>query len=629
MLNQMRRGAGNWLAKVLMGILVVSFVVWGVADAFRGMGVSTIASVGGTDVPLSRFQRDYARALQQLSANAGQPINPADAAAFGLPQQVLGRIVTETVLNDTAGNLGIGITDNELLRQIKADPNFRGADGQFSADRMRQLLAANELAEADYVEAMRGLSVRRQIMDGLFGGIVAPEVLVKAVNTYATQQRTVRFIDVPPHAAGTPAEPTQAELKAFFDTHKASFRAPEYRTFQVATLDPVMLAAATPVSDADVKADYERNAEKYGTPERRAVQQIPFSDRAGADAAAAKLAAGSPLAEILSERKLTTADINLGLVAKSGLIDPKVADAAFSAPLNQPVVVDGRFGPVIVIVTEVQPGQQKSFADVEADIKRTLADDLARRKMLEISNQIEDARSGGATLKEIADRFHLAFVEVQKIDSSGENPSGAVVNVPGGQPVLSAALQADVGSEPDAVKLASGGLAWIDVTDVTPARERPFEEVVADVTTAWKADATQKALVAKAAEIAARLRKGETLENIAAGLEIDVQTSAPFKRGGAAEGLSPDAVAAAFNGPKGFVATAASATGGQSVLVVADVFDPPFDATLPPSVQLADQVTDSVSNALLSEYVAALEQEAGIQINQAALNQVVAPGRGS
>ncbi|WP_334176377.1 SurA N-terminal domain-containing protein [Pseudoxanthobacter sp.] len=629
MLNQMRRGAGNWVAKLLMGVLVVSFVVWGVADAFRGMGVSTIASVGGTDVPLSRFQRDYARALQQLSANAGQPINPADAAAFGLPQQVLGRIVTETVLNNTADGLGIGITDDELLRQIKADPTFKGADGQFSADRMRQLLAANELAEADYIAAMRGLSIRRQIMDGLFGGVTAPAVLVQAVNTYASQQRTVHYLDVPPQAVGAAAEPSEAELKAFFEAHKASFRAPEFRTFQVATLDPVMLAAATPVSDEDVKADYERNAGKYGTPERRNVQQIPFPDRAGADAAAARLAAGSPLADILAERKLTDSDIDLGLVAKSGLIDPKVADAAFGAPLNQPVVVDGRFGPVIVIVTQVQPGQQKSFADVAADIKRSLADDLARRKMMEISNQIEDARAGGATLKEIADRFHLAFVEVQKVDSSGENPAGTTVNVPGGQPVLSAAFQADPGSEPDAVKLASGGLAWIDVTDVTPARDRALSEVTADVTTAWKADATQKALVAKAAEIAAAVRKGQTLEAIAAGLNVDVMTSAPFRRGGAAEGLSPDAVAAAFNGPKGFVATAASATGGQSVLVVTEVYDPPFDATLPASVQLGDQVTESVSNALLSEYVAALEAEAGIKINQAALNQVVAPGRGS
>lgn len=629
MLNQMRRGAGNWVAKLLMGVLVVSFVVWGVADAFRGMGVSTIASVGGTDVPLSRFQRDYARALQQLSANAGQPINPADAAAFGLPQQVLGRIVTETVLNNTADGLGIGITDDELLRQIKADPTFKGADGQFSADRMRQLLAANELAEADYIAAMRGLSIRRQIMDGLFGGVTAPAVLVQAVNTYASQQRTVHYLDVPPQAVGAAAEPSEAELKAFFEAHKASFRAPEFRTFQVATLDPVMLAAATPVSDEDVKADYERNAGKYGTPERRNVQQIPFPDRAGADAAAARLAAGSPLADILAERKLTDSDIDLGLVAKSGLIDPKVADAAFGAPLNQPVVVDGRFGPVIVIVTQVQPGQQKSFADVAADIKRSLADDLARRKMMEISNQIEDARAGGATLKEIADRFHLAFVEVQKVDSSGENPAGTTVNVPGGQPVLSAAFQADPGSEPDAVKLASGGLAWIDVTDVTPARDRALSEVTADVTTAWKADATQKALVAKAAEIAAAVRKGQTLAAIAAGLNVDVMTSAPFRRGGAAEGLSPDAVAAAFNGPKGFVATAASATGGQSVLVVTEVYDPPFDATLPASVQLGDQVTESVSNALLSEYVAALEAEAGIKINQAALNQVVAPGRGS
>lgn len=629
MLNQLRRGAGNWLAKILMGLLVVSFVIWGVADAFRGMGMSTVATVGGTEVPLTRFQRDYARAMQALSQNVGGPVSPADAAAYGLPQQVLSQIVTETVMNNTVSALGVGVTDEELLRQIQADPNFKGADGKFDPNRMRAILAANDLAEADYVNAIRGLSERRQIMEGLFSGITAPEIMLKALYTYGNEQRTVRYIDVPPQAAGKIAEPTDADLKTYFDAHKAEFSAPEYRSFQVATLDPVTLAASTPVSEEDVKADYERNAAKYGTPERRNVQQIPFPDRTSADVALAKLSAGNPLSDILAERKLSPADIDLGLVAKTGLIDPKVADAAFSAAPNQPIVVDGRFGPVIVIVTEIKPGETKPLAEVEGDIKRQMAEDLARRNLLNIYDQVEDALSGGQSLKEIADKFHLAFVEVGSVSLNGLSPQGDAVNVPGGQPVLAAAFQADSGSDSDAVKLASGGYAWVDLTQTTPARDRTLDEVKADVVSAWKADKTQSALTAKAAEIAEAVRKGQSLEDAAKALDVDVMTSAPFKRSGPVPGLSAGAIAAAFRSAKGSVATAASSTGGQSVIVVSDVYDPDFDPTLPDSVTLADQAGQSVGNALLSEYVSSLEASEGIKINQAAVTQVVAPGQGS
>ena len=77
MLTQMRRGAGTWVAKIFIALLVVSFGIWGIADIFRGFGVNQLAKVGDTEITAVEFQRDYERAIQRLSQQMGRPI-PAD-----------------------------------------------------------------------------------------------------------------------------------------------------------------------------------------------------------------------------------------------------------------------------------------------------------------------------------------------------------------------------------------------------------------------------------------------------------------------------------------------------------------------------------------------------------------------
>lgn len=625
MLNQMRRGAANWIAKVFMGILVVSFVVWGVADAFRSNGLTVVATVGNTDIPVEQFQSEYNRALQQLGQQMGRPVSSAEALQFGLPQQVLSRLVTEAAMSDAGKQLNIGLSDDELGRQIEADPNFKNASGEFDKNRMIQLIAANGMNEQSYVDAARGLAKRRQLIEGLVGGLEAPTVMVKDFDTYMNQERTVRYLDVPPRAIKPVGEPTEDQLKTFYEAHKAEFRAPEYRSATFVVLDPATLADPSKVSDADAQAAYDRDSQSYGTPETRAVQQIPFPDKAAADAALAKLNGGGTLDQVLADRKLTEKDIDLGTVAKTGLVDPKIADVVFSLPVNEFAEVDGRFGPAIVRVTAIEPAARKPFDSVKADIKQSMAAEKAKRDLLTTYDSIEDARAAGSTLKEIAAKNKLPLTEVAGIDSTGRTAAGQTADVPGGSAGLSAVFTGEVGGDHDPVKLDNGGFVWLDVTDAKPAHDRPLDEVKPEVAGAWKSDETQKALAAKADEVAAAIRKGETIDAAAQALGTDVKTSASFKRNTKAEGLTPQAIDAAFSGPVGTVATAPSEAGGRSVLVVASVTDPTFFADGPQTVQLKEKLTQSLANTLLGEYVAEMQKVSGVKINQAALQRIVAP----
>ena len=131
----MRKASSNWLGKtimaVVMGVLIISFGVWGIADIFRGFGQSTLATVGHTEISTEQFRQLYTDRLQQIGRQFGRPLTMDQARAFGLDRQVLQQTIAEAALDEEARRLGLGQSDAETMRMIFSDPNFKGVSGAF------------------------------------------------------------------------------------------------------------------------------------------------------------------------------------------------------------------------------------------------------------------------------------------------------------------------------------------------------------------------------------------------------------------------------------------------------------------------------------------------------------------
>src|SRR5262245_2812185 len=136
MLRGLRKASSNWLGKAIMaavvGFLVISFAIWGIGDIFRGFGRSTVAKIGRTEITVEQFRTLYNDRLQQYSRQFGRPISPEQARALGLDRLVIGQIVSEIVLDETARKLGLNISVSEVAKQITTDPAFQGSNGQFN-----------------------------------------------------------------------------------------------------------------------------------------------------------------------------------------------------------------------------------------------------------------------------------------------------------------------------------------------------------------------------------------------------------------------------------------------------------------------------------------------------------------
>ena len=121
----------------------------------------------------------------------------------------------------------------------------------------------------------------------------APEVLVDALNRYNGETRTLRYVLVPQEAAGSVADPTDDDLKRYYDNHHAKFTQPEYRKVGILAVTPETVKEQVNITDQDLQAAYEASKDKLGKPEKRHVQQIAFPDMAAATAAHEKIQSGT------------------------------------------------------------------------------------------------------------------------------------------------------------------------------------------------------------------------------------------------------------------------------------------------------------------------------------------------
>ncbi len=167
MLRGIRKASSNWLGKaimsVVMGVLIISFGVWGIADIFKGFGQSTLAKIGRTEISVEQFRLLYTERLQQIGRQFGRPLTMDQARAFGLDRQVLQQTIAEAAFDEEARRLGLGQSDAETMRVIFNDPNFKGMSGAFDPARFQATIRQFGYTEQRYVADQRRVSLRRQI----------------------------------------------------------------------------------------------------------------------------------------------------------------------------------------------------------------------------------------------------------------------------------------------------------------------------------------------------------------------------------------------------------------------------------------------------------------------------------
>ncbi len=627
MLDNFRHGiAGKFGVYILFPLLIIGLAFFGIDGAVRQQGARYVAKVGSAEITPDDFQRAFQNRMRQMSQQfGGRTLTPQQAAMFGIDQQVLNELIGAAAIDQQVKDMGLRVSDAAIADGIRTEPSFFGADGKFSKPQFDAILRANSLTEQGFIAMRRRDEAREQLTETIAAAVSVPQAYIDLTHRNRAEQRVVEYVTIDAAKVVKVTEPDDAELKKYLEANKRNFMTPALRKVSMLLLTRDAMKAKIPVTDEDVKARYEELKATFDTPEKRKLQQVAFPDKAAADKAYAELSKAKDFVEAAAKLGFKDKDIDLGIVTKAEMIDQKVAVAAFALKkdeISKPI--EGQFSVVIVRATEVTPGITKSFEDVKALVKDRLATERSSRELQTVHDQAESERLAGRSLKEIGDKMGLTFKAIDAIDRSGNGPDGkAIEGIPDVAKVLGAVFGAAQGVETDAVDLADGGYAWYDVLGITPEKERPFDDVKADLKTAWLAADAQKQISDAAGKFTERLMKGEAFDAIAKDAGAEIKKTAGFTRAITPAGLTADIVRQVFGLPKGASSNSATVDGKSRVVFrIGDVM-PAAAATKEEADRIKSELQRSMQADALNAYLSGLQTRFGSSVNTAVLQQTL------
>ncbi len=619
MLDALRRGANSWVLKPLLLLLVLAFIVWGVADVFTGTRTGSLASVGSTEISVEEYQATYSSVMNNLARRFGRRPTAEEARLRGIDVAVREDLINAAALDQQARALGLTLSQSAVAAAIEKDPSVLGPDGKFDRGGFENFLREIGYSERGYLNLRRREEIRQQLTQSLFQNMPVPAATAALMHNWREETRTVQFFTIDPAKRVKLAEPDEDQLKGTYSAQQRAFVTPEYRHLGVLVVAAADVKRELDIKEAELRSLYDGDKAGREVPERRRVLQIPFKDKTAADAAAKAIAAGKSFADAAKEAGATESDIDLGLVTRTALLDEAIAKAAFSLTRNQvSQPVAGRFTTVLLRVTEIEPGKVRTFEEMRDEIRDKLADARTNEAVRKLHDSVDDGRAAGKPLKEIAEALKAKYLDLTEVDRLGSKPDGTKgYDGTEAAQILRAAFDGKPGVEIEPIDLADGGYAWVDVLGIKPETQRPFETVKEDVKKLWQRIETSRQVSELAGQLIERAGKGETMTALATEVGAKLETSKPFKRFGGEADLPGSATQRAFALPLGGRASVETGQDEKRLVFRLVEITKPAPLTKEQADQLSQQLRGELQQDAVQAYVFALRERFGVRVNEA------------
>jgi peptidyl-prolyl cis-trans isomerase D len=617
MMESMRNAAKGWAAKVLIGLLAISFGVWGIADVFTGSRTGALATVGKQEIAPEQFNIAFRDYLQNYARQTGRGITPEEARALGIDRAILDNLLQQAALDHQANKLNLGVSDTYLAHEVMVNPGFQDAAGKFDAQRFKVILDQNGLSEQAFFAEERQRLLRQALTETASTDITVNLGLLEAQHRFDNEQRDARYFIVTTQDSET-AAPTDDEIKKEYEANPAAYTAPEYRAIATMKVEPGDIASRVTLTDEDIAAGFEKYKGDYFTPETRTILQISFPTLEEAEAARQKLAAGTDFMALATERGFSAQDVTFADKAKTDFIDQAIAGAAFSLAQGQvSEPVKGTLATVLLKAEKITPEKQSNLEDVKDELAARLKLERASEEIQAIYDAVEDARAAQTPFEEIAASAGIPFQLLPAVDAQGNGKDGKPVPAPNAGELINAAFTSDVGVENDAISL-DNGYVWYEVREVTPSALRPFEEVKDQARNAVVAGKLRTLAEEKAKKLVERAKSGANFAELAAETGAELKTAQGLRRAERSDSFGPGALAALFSVPDNGVSFALEPDGRSArVMQSQPVMLPAFVAASAEAKQISDRLKGQLADNVLTAYLEALEQQAGVSVNEA------------
>jgi peptidyl-prolyl cis-trans isomerase D len=621
----------GWLAGVVLGAIGLVFIFWGINWTLGAPNYA--AKVNGVEISSNDVRQAYQQQLAQYERQANGQLS--DVERTELKRRVLEEYVNSEALVTRADDLGYRVSDQQLLTEMSRIPQLQ-VDGKWDLAHALAMLKAQGRPIAQIEDMIRHDAKLRQV-DSAIGAssFVTPGELAR-LRTLTSQQREIAWITIPAAKLAAEATPDDAAIKAYYEAHKSEYMTPETVNLRYVEVSLADLAAKVHVDDAQLKAYYDeqkaKTPERFTQPEQRRVRHILFqvaepkddaAAKAKAEAALKRAQSGEDFGKLAQELSQDTGSAknggDLGWAERSRYVGP-FADAAFSmkeGEIKGPVKT--QFGYHILKLDGIQPVAVKTFEQSKGDLDAEYRRSEAEKLFNDAQDSVADAALQSADIDVVARK---AGLEAHDIANFSRASGGDLAKSP---KVVEAAFSPDVldGHLSPMVEIEKGRGVVLRSTDHQAPKQKPLEEVRADVVAAWKKERGVELATEQAVAAVKRLQGGESWDSVAKSLGVAPQ---PPKFVARTDQTVPAEIRqGAFDEPKPagkpVYSSAPLPDGDAAVIALSAVREgPPGSDAKVQETMLKRQLAQQAAAAEAREYAVAARADAKVSENLQALD---------
>ncbi|MGN6037496.1 peptidylprolyl isomerase [Serratia marcescens] len=528
MMDNLRAAANHVVLKIILALIILSFVLTGVGNYLIGGSGDYAAKVNGQTIERAQleqaFQSERSRMQQQLgdqfSALAGN-----EGYMQQMRRQVLSQLIDNMLLDQYAKKLGLAVSDDQIKDAIRKAPYFQ-TNGQFDNAKYLDLIGRMGYTADNFAQSMRQQLVNQQVIQA-FGesGFVLPSES-QAMAALVLQERDVRLATIDLKALQAKQSAGDDELKAYYDQNKNSFIAPEQVKVSYIPLDAASMQDKVKVSEEDISAYYDQHKSSYGQPERKNYSVIQLKTEAEANAALDELKKGADFATLAKEKSTDIISRRTG--GELGWLEPETtADELKQANLTEKGqlsgVVKSSVGYLIVRLNDIEPEKLKPLSEVHDAIAKQVQQEKAVDAYYALQQKVSEAATSDN--ESLASAEEAAGVKAAQSDWFTRDNIPATLNF---KPVVQAIFDGSLigengapGSNSDVITVDGDRAFVVRVSGHKPEGIEPFDQVKDRVAELVKRNKALQAAKLQGEKLLVELKQGKGDEAMkAAGLSF-------------------------------------------------------------------------------------------------------------
>ncbi len=623
MLEKIREGSQGLAAKIILGLVILSFALAGIGGYLGQSTEQSVAEVNGVKITQREFARAYenerARLEQQFGEYFAQLANDPSYMAQ-VRQSVTDRLVQQELQTQLAAEMGLRVSDEQVKQTILELPAFQFG-GQFSNDRYLQVIRQMGYQADGFREYLREEMTRSQLVSALAGtDFTLSNELSQAVGLQQ-QQRAIDYVVLDNNAYKAQVEVSDEEVQEYYDLNQAQFLSPEQVKVSYVELSADDLELAEPITDEQINDYYQQNKAYYSEPEKRRVAHILVEYGDDQDSAEQKandlltqLNNGADFAELASNESddIVSAEMGGDLDwIERDMLDPDFEKAAFAlqnvGELSQ--VVESEFGYHIIKLTDLQPGETKPLAEVKEDIRTELA--KVEKADLFYEQQTELAELSFEVADTLEDAAAAVGAQVQTTPWLARGQLSAPLNEANVQAAIFSPelLEDRVNSE--VLDLGNEHVIVVRIADHKPAATKPLAEVSEQIKQTLIAEKATAKAKEQGEELFAELQSGTSLNAIAQQAGVEMQSEDALNR--RSFSVAPALVEQVFklaHPQDGPVVDMVELNNGNIALVALKSVNTPSETEV--NAQVKQNLTMQMANKNYQSFIEALEAQAEV-----------------